>query len=159
MIKQIYRFDCSGCTVCCLNSKIKESIGKVFSKEELKNVVLLREELFDIFYLKTDGGYYIGEHCKNYIPKKGLCGIYRSRPPECILYPFVVFKRSNQLIIGIDNECSQSKKFLSDLDRGEKSSQLQIKNIEENINTYPFLIYDSSFMAVFDFTVIAVIEL
>ncbi len=155
MIEQIYKFECEGCRICCSNERLGDVVGKLLSKDELKKIVFLREELFELFYIKKDDKYFISPFCKNYDEVAGRCKIYDKRPPECVLYPFIVFRRGNGIIVAIDNECPKSKKFLKDLDKGKKEAVFQIKNIEENIRYYPYLIYDEYMMKVFDFTVIA----
>ncbi len=154
MIKQIYKFNCEGCKVCCSNERLGNIVGKVIKKEELKKIVFLREELFDTFYEKKETGYLIGKYCKHYDEKTGKCKIYNQRPPECILYPFLVFKKENRLIIAIDNECPDSKRFLKDLNNNNKFAIDQINNILNNIKDYNYLIYDYYLLPLFNLTVI-----
>ncbi len=55
--------------------------------------------------------------CSFFDPKKNKCRVYRRRPFECRLYPFLLCRKENKVFLSIDLNCScaggnfKNKKF------------------------------------------------
>lgn len=86
--------------------------------------------------------------CSYFVPGKNYCKIYRRRPLDCQLYPFLLNKNKNKIFLAIDSKCpfvkenknsQEFKKYIKYLARILESKKF-IKKICKNlefINTYP----------------------
>ena len=114
MLKDLKQFVptevCLKCDGCC---RFKEETSvwrpKVVAGEKLEGG--LAEEIFSrnlidqsgrVKTVSCHGG---GYQCSFFQAEGNTCGIYRQRPFECQLYPFVLTKENNQPVIAVHLHC------------------------------------------------------
>lgn len=64
-------------------------------------------------------GHQAGSICPAFDPETHFCGIYAERPLDCRLYPFLLIKKEENVILATDTKCP----FISDTSR-----QTEIEN-------------------------------
>ena len=103
---------CLKCDGCC-RFKDEESLWRPkIAGEEIKLAVKngLAEEVFSKKTVGDDGHLRTvscaGNHfCTFFHPGDNTCGIYRNRPFECRLYPFILTKRNQRVVICVHLLC------------------------------------------------------
>ncbi|MEW6170384.1 MAG: YkgJ family cysteine cluster protein [Candidatus Omnitrophota bacterium] len=138
LIKQKYCLICQGC--CRFQDSNSVWAPRLFNLERKK--LSLSQKIVKPIKYKD---FFI---CPYFLIDKNTCKIYRRRPFDCQLYPFLLNKNKNKIFLAIDSKCpfigenknsQEFKKYIKYLIRILESKKF-IKKICKNlefINTYP----------------------
>jgi len=102
---------CLACDGCCRFKEEKSPWRPKMANEEIQQAVQggLAEEIFSkavaasgpIKTVSCSGHHF----CSFFRPENNTCGIYRARPLECQLYPFVITRRGKDVVICAHHHC------------------------------------------------------
>ena len=102
---------CLKCDGCCRFSQANTVWAPLFVKSEIK--YLIKENFFSLADFSNIAGrqrlqplkhkdYFI---CPCFNPINHLCKIYKNRPFECQLYPFLLVKKDDKFYLAQDDKC------------------------------------------------------
>lgn len=93
---------CLACDVCCRFSEADSVWSPVLTEADILKIPKDLINKKNKFGLKPYKGIYL---CPCFKPKDSKCSIYHDRPLDCMLYPFLLSKKDNQIFLGIDLKC------------------------------------------------------
>jgi Fe-S-cluster containining protein len=148
MIKQIILKDfCLNCRLCCrFNEPDSVWVPHLLDDEKKR----LNEDKIKLIFSKKEKVYF----CSFLEPKENKCKIYKNRPLECQLYPFLINLKDKKIFLSLDLRCpyikerlnsSQVKEYINYLCGFLKASKKLILDNPQILQTYAD-VYDISLL-------------
>jgi len=139
MIKQIIPEEfCLNCRLCCRFVEQDSVWVPCLLDDEKKK---LKEDKIKLIFSKKEGVYF----CSFLEPETNKCKIYKDRPFECQLYPFLINLKDKKLFLSLDLNCpyikeklnsSELQKYIIYLLNFLNTSKKNILNNPQILNTY-----------------------
>jgi Fe-S-cluster containining protein len=118
MIKQIILKDfCLNCRLCCrFNEPDSVWVPHLLDDEKKR----LNEDKIKLIFSEKEKVYL----CSFLEPETNKCKIYKNRPLECQLYPFLINLKDKKIFLSLDLNCPYIKEKLNSLELQEYISYL-----------------------------------